>query len=64
MAAIAEELEVSIAGSNGAAEQTLYSYWVTRDGFRQQGDEWLVTSSEAIGHENWEPGKVPPMDGW
>jgi hypothetical protein len=60
---ISEKLEVTVAGSDGQ-KQKVCSLWVTRDGWRNEGDKWLVTSSEAIGHENWAPGITPPIKGW
>jgi len=60
---IAEKLEITMTGATGETRKA-YSYWVTRDGWRKEGDKWLVTFSEAIGHENWTPGTTPPIKGW
>ena len=60
---ISEKIEVTIGGSGGEP-QKVCSCWVTRDGWRNEGGTWLVTFSEAIGHENWEPGTNPPIAGW
>ncbi|MHC4697747.1 MAG: nuclear transport factor 2 family protein [Planctomycetota bacterium] len=60
---IAEKLEVTIVGSGGETHKAC-SFWVTRDGWRNEGGKWLVTFSEAIGHENWEPGTTPPITDW
>ena len=60
---IAEKIEVAISGSDGEARKVC-SLWVTRDGWRQEGEKWLVTFSEAIGHERWKPGTTPPIRGW
>jgi len=60
---ISEKLEVAIVGSDGETDKA-YSHWVTRDGWRKEGGKWLVTFSEAIGHENWGPGATPPIKGW
>lgn len=60
---IAEKLEITIVGSDGK-ERKACSLWVTRDGWRKEGPKWLVTFSEAIGHENWAPGTRPPIVGW
>jgi hypothetical protein len=60
---IAEKLEITIPGVDGETGKAC-SYWVTRDGWRKDGEKWLVTYSEAIGHENWEPGVTPPIKGW
>ena len=60
---IAEKLEFTILGSDGEATKG-YSFWVTRDGWRKDGKKWLITFSEAIGHENWKPGSKPPIKGW
>lgn len=62
-AVITEKLELAILGSGGET-QKVCSLWVTRDGWRREGDEWLVTFSEAIGHEYWEPGAAPPIPHW
>jgi hypothetical protein len=60
---IAEKLEVAILGSGGK-EQKLCSLWVTRDGWRKEGPKWLVTFSEAIGHEGWGPDVKTPIKDW
>jgi hypothetical protein len=60
---ISEKLEVTMDGPDGRAQKAC-SFWVTRDGWRKEGDKWLVTFSEAIGHENWAPGTTPPIQGW
>jgi hypothetical protein len=60
---ISEKLEITILGSDGETHKAC-SLWVTRDGWRNEGEEWFVTFSEAIGHENWEPGTKPPIRDW
>ena len=60
---IAEKLEVAVDIPD-AQTQKAYSYWVTRDGWRNNDGTWLVTYSEAIGHENWKPGPAPPIRDW
>jgi hypothetical protein len=60
---IAEKIEVTMVGPDGETQKQC-SLWVTRDGFRKDGANWLVTFSEAIGHEDWEPGKTPPIRDW
>jgi len=60
---IAEKIEVTITGADGETKK-MCSLWVTRDGWRQDGEKWLVTFSEAIGHENWKPGTKPPIRDW
>jgi len=60
---ISEKLEITSVGSGGET-RTACSFWVTRDGWRTEGGQWLVTFSEAIGHENWEPGDKPPISDW
>ena len=57
---IGEKLEYEIPGG----EEKVYSYWVTRDGCRKEGEKWVVTYSEAIGHETWRSGSKPPIEGW
>jgi hypothetical protein len=60
---ISEKIEVTILGS-GSETRKACSLWVTRDGWRNEGGTWLVTFSEAIGHENWQPGTTPPLGDW
>ncbi len=60
---ISEKLEITMVGSDGETHKA-YSFWVTRDGWRKDGEKWLVTFSEAIGHENWKPGTKPPIRDW
>jgi hypothetical protein len=62
-AVIAEKVEVATPGSEGNPQKRC-SYWVTRDGFSIEGDELLITFSEAIGHENWASGETPPIGAW
>ncbi len=62
-AVIGEKVEFTMTGPDGEARKA-YSYWVTRDGWRQEGEKWLCTYSEAIGHENWRGGSKPPISGW
>ena len=60
---ISEKLEITIAGPGGQTRKAC-SFWITRDGWRNEAGKWLVTFSEAIGHENWEPGTKPPIRDW
>jgi hypothetical protein len=60
---ITEKLELVNLGSGGETGKAC-SFWVTRDGWRKDGDKWLVTFSEAIGYENWKPGTKPPLENW
>ena len=62
-AVITEKIEVERTAEDGTVEKA-YSLWVTRDGFRQDGDQWIVTYSEAIGYENWFAGTKPPFEDW
>jgi len=61
-AVIGEKLEAEFPGKDGAQHHG-YSYWVTRDGWKQTGDQWQALYSIAIGHENWMDAK-PPVVGW
>ena len=61
-AVIGEKLEAEYKGKDGAQHHG-YSYWVTRDGWKQMGDQWQALYSIAIGHENWKDEK-PPVVGW
>jgi hypothetical protein len=60
---ITEKLELEVAQPGGESKKVC-SFWVTRDGWRRRGGKWLVTYSEAIGYEYWEPGALPPMKDW
>ena len=61
-AVIAEKLEAEGKGPDGKTHH-LYSLWVTRDGWKQTGDQWQALYSVAIGHENWRD-QVPPDPHW
>ena len=58
VAVIHEKLELK------TADGTLYSLWITKDGWKKVGNEWLITFSEAIGFEQWGDGKKPPFPEW
>ncbi len=60
---ITERLEIDVTTEAGEV-QKVCSLWITRDGCRKEDGSWLVTSSEAIGHEYWEPGETPPIRDW
>jgi hypothetical protein len=62
-AVITEKLEVEGAGADGKARRAC-SLWVTKDGFKKDGERWTILSSEAIGWENWGGGEEPPFDDW
>jgi len=62
-AVIAEKLEAEGKGRDGK-QHHLYSYWITRDGWKQQsGDNWQALYTTAAGYENWLD-KKPPIDNW
>lgn len=60
---ISEKLEYTKSGAEGETKKA-HSFWVTRDGWRYDGQKWLVTYSEAIGHESWKPGTRPAIRDW
>ncbi len=60
---ITEKLEFELQSAEGEPRKAC-SFWVTRDGCRQEGDRWLVTKSEAIGVVSWTPGTKPPFTDW
>ena len=60
---ITEKIEVELAGVEEGPSK-LNSLWITRDGWRKEDGQWLVTYSEAIGYENWMPGTKPPFEDW
>ena len=62
-AVISEKIEIAITAADGSIQKA-YSFWVTRDGFRRKADRWVITSSEAIGYENWRGGQSPPFRNW
>lgn len=62
-AVITEKLEVEFELPDGKKQRS-YSLWVTKDGFRKDGERWTILSSEAIGWERWEGGQEPPFDDW
>ena len=61
-AVIGEKLEIEGKGPDGKVHHG-YSYWVTKDGWKQTGDQWQALYSIALGHENWRDQK-PPIIGW
>ncbi len=63
VAVITEKLELEGAGPDGQALRA-YSLWITRDGWREEDGNWVVTFSEAIGHENWMGEAKPPFQDW
>lgn len=60
---ISEKLELEITDPSGEKLKAC-SFWITRDGWRKENDEWKVTYSEAIGHEYFKPGAQPPIENW
>ena len=42
----------------------IYSLWITKDGWKKEGDKWLITFSEALGNESWRDGSKPPFRDW
>jgi len=60
---ITEKIEFEITGPDKKPLK-VYSFWVTRDNCRKEDEKWIVTSSEAIGYENWKPGTAPPIQDW
>jgi hypothetical protein len=63
-AVITERIEVEGVPGEGGEPGTLCSLWVTRDDCRKEGEQWVVTCSEAIGNEAWAPGTRPPLRDW
>ena len=60
VALIQEKLEYERADGKGKA----YALWITRDGWKKVGDQWVVTFSEALGNEFWRDGATPPFKDW
>jgi hypothetical protein len=61
-AIIQEKLEFEKSNPVGKLEHG-YSLWVTRDGWRKTGENWIITYSEEVAHELWRNEK-PPIQGW
>jgi hypothetical protein len=61
-AVIQEKLEGKGKGKDGK-EHHLYSLWITRDGWKPEGDHWQALYSIAIGYQNWRD-QAPPVDHW
>lgn len=61
-AVIAEKLEIEGKGPDGKMHHG-YSLWITKDGWKQTGDQWQALYSIAVSHENWRDQK-PPVDNW
>ena len=41
-----------------------YSLKISRAGWKQEDNRWLITFAETIGHENWIGGEKPPFPDW
>jgi hypothetical protein len=61
-AVIAEKLEGEGKGPDGKQHHS-YSLWITRDGWKKVGDEWVALYSEAVGNQFWRDQK-PPVANW
>ena len=59
VAIIQEKVEIESPGGNKG-----YSLRVTRAGWKQEDNRWLITYAETIGHENWTGGAKPPFLDW
>jgi hypothetical protein len=58
IAVIEEKIEIETAGGKA------YFLWITRDGWKIMDNRWIVTFSEEIGNEQWNPGTRPPFVDW
>jgi len=58
IAVIQEKIELETAGGKA------YLLWITRDGWKRIDNRWIVTFSEEIGNEQWNPGTRPPFADW
>ena len=58
IAVIQEKIEFETAGGRACL------LWVTRDGWKRIDTRWIVTFSEEIGNEQWNPGTRPPFADW
>jgi hypothetical protein len=59
VAIIQEKVEIEAPGGNKG-----YSLRITRAGWKQEDNRWLITYAETIGHENWTGGAKPPFPDW
>ena len=59
VAVIQEKVEIEAPGGNKG-----YSLRITRAGWKQEDNRWLITYAETIGHENWTGGAKPPFLDW
>jgi len=59
IAIIQEKVEIEAPGGNKG-----YSLRITRAGWKQEDNRWLITYAETIGHENWTGGAKPPFPDW
>jgi hypothetical protein len=59
---ITEKLEYEIKMPDGKTD-TVYSLWITRDGWAKTDAGWTAKYSEAIGNQNWRNQK-PPITAW
>lgn len=62
-AVIAEKLEGERTDAQGKKHKG-YSLWITRDGWKPEGDHWVALYSVACGFENWVRGEKPPFKDW
>lgn len=62
VAVVEEKVEYEVDAPDGS-RHVAHSYWITRDGCREEGGVWRVTHSEAIGRESWR-GTSPPFSDW
>ena len=58
IAVIQEKIEIETAGGKA------YLFWITRDGWKEIDKRWVVTFSEEIGNQQWNPGARPPFADW
>jgi glyoxylase-like metal-dependent hydrolase (beta-lactamase superfamily II) len=63
VAAVMEKLETEVSRTDGGVD-TMYSLWITRDGYRRVGSTWQIMFSEAVSFQNWGGGQKPPFTDW
>jgi hypothetical protein len=59
VAIIQEKVDIGAPSGNKG-----YSLRITRAGWKQEDNRWLITYAETIGHENWTGGAKPPFPDW
>jgi hypothetical protein len=60
---ILEKLEYVWKDKENKAHE-VFALWVTRDGWKKNGNDWKALYSKELSHELWENGARPPLADW